>query len=221
MFTAPSQAPASINNEEDALESAKIILPLLTSLERYNGFLIGCYSVHPLVPMLRERVDPYYDDGIPKHVVGIFEASVSTALGLLSHPTGTHHSENHQKFGILSTGKYWEKALTDGVMEYIGFDNPKHCGSFKGVETTGLSASELHTMPKDEVRKRMKEATKRLVRDGDVSVVCLGCAGMAGMDEMVSEACIEELGPSKGRRIHIVDGVKAGIGMLDSLARGC
>lgn len=220
MFTAPSQAPASINNEEDALESARVVLPSLKSLEKYDGFLVCCYSVHPLVPMLREQVDHFYDDGTSKHVVGIFEASVSAALAILAHPAGSPHLDE-QKFGIVSTGKYWEIALTRGVMDYIGFDISKHGGHFKGVETTGLSASELHTMPKDEVRKRMKEATKRLVRDGDVSVICLGCAGMAGMDEMVSEACIEELGLSKGRRIHIVDGVKAGIGMLDTLARGC
>jgi Asp/Glu/hydantoin racemase len=220
MYTAPPPAPASINNEEDALESAKFCLSDLSDIEAYEGFLVGCYSVHPLVPMLKEKLDYYHDSNQPKAVIGIFEASVSAALAFLSSPRATDNAKEFEKFGIVSTGKYWEKALTDGVLDYMGFEQVEQCKRFKGVETTGLTASELHTMPKDEVRARMKEATRRLVKDGDVTVVCLGCAGMAGMDEMVKEACIEELGPAKGRRVRIVDGVKAGVGFLDVLARG-
>jgi Asp/Glu/hydantoin racemase len=80
-------------------------------------------------------------------------------------------------------------------------------------------ATELHDAPAEEVRQRMKDAVKRLVRKGNVGAVCLGCAGMAGMDEMVREACVEELGEGEGRRVRVVDGVVAGIAWLEGAVR--
>jgi Asp/Glu/hydantoin racemase len=90
---------------------------------------------------------------------------------------------------------------------------------FAGVETTGLTATGLHDAPADEVRTRMKDAVKRLVKRGNVGAVCLGCAGMAGMDEMVREACVEELGQVEGGRVRIVDGVVAGVAWLQGAVR--
>lgn len=93
------------------------------------------------------------------------------------------------------------------------------------METTGLSAVELHDMPAPEVRRRMKDAVKRLLgreREdgrGAVGAICLGCAGMAGMDEIVSEACVEALGEEMGRAVRIVDGVVAGVAWLDGALR--
>lgn len=168
---------------------------------------MACYSQHPLVPLLKG------EKGITtarKPVTGIFEASVATSLQLI-HP--------NEKFGIVSTGKVWEEILTAAVEAYLGMDGTDVSKRFAGVETTGLNATELHDMPQDEVRKRMKEATKRLVKRGDVGAVCLGCAGMAGMDEMVREACVEELGDEKGRRVRIVDGVVAGVAWLEGAVR--
>jgi Asp/Glu/hydantoin racemase len=65
----------------------------------------------------------------------------------------------------------------------------------------------------------MKDAVKRLVKRGNVGAVCLGCAGMAGMDEMVREACVEELGQVEGGRVRIVDGVVAGVAWLQGAVR--
>lgn len=144
-------------------------------------------------------------------MTGIFEASVATSLQI-THPD--------EKFGIVSTGKVWEEILTEAVEVYLGTSPGGEVSRrFAGVETTGLNATELHDMPQDEVRKRMKDATKRLVKSGDVGAVCLGCAGMAGMDEMVREACIEELGEEKGKRVRIVDGVVAGVAWLEGAVR--
>jgi len=212
-YTAPSGSP-SINNEDDALESAKIcIADLEPTLLEYGAFLVACYSVHPLVSMLRSKVNPH------THVSGIFEASITTALSLLPPPRLEKKDQVYEKFGIVSTGKYWEKALSDGVMNLMGVEDLKKCQRFKGVETTGLNASELHTAPPELVRKKMMEATKRLVKGRDVKVICLGCAGMAGMDDIVQEALVEELGQSEAKRVYIVDGVKVGIGLLESLVR--
>lgn len=83
---------------------------------------------------------------------------------------------------------------------------------FAGVETTGLNATELHDAPREEVRRRIKEAAGRLVRRGSVKVVILGCAGMAGMGEWVREEV--------GEGVRIVDGVMAGVGSLVGLIKG-
>jgi Asp/Glu/hydantoin racemase len=208
-YTAPS-GPPSINNENDAEVSAGIVLSdLETELSQYDAFLVACYSVHPLVGMLRERLASH------QHVTGIFEASMSTALSLL--PLGFR--ETRSKFGIVSTGTHWENALSEGVKMFLGLDEPRSCGKFKGVETTGLSAIELHTAPPEEVRRKMMEATKRLVRKRDVKVICLGCAGMAGLDGIVEDALVEELGEEEARNVHVLDGVKAGLGLLEGLLR--
>jgi Asp/Glu/hydantoin racemase len=90
---------------------------------------------------------------------------------------------------------------------------------FAGVQTTGLNATELHDAPQEEVERRMKEATKRLLRQGDVGAICLGCAGMSGMGEWVREACIEELGDKDGGRVRVIDGVQAGVAWLEGTLR--
>ena len=58
----------------------------------------------------------------------------------------------------------------------------------------------------------MAEATQRCVKGGDVEVVCLGCAGMVGLRDVVMDAAKEV-----GRSIKVVDGVEAGVGVLVGL----
>jgi Asp/Glu/hydantoin racemase len=199
--------PKSINNEDDAAESVKHCLPALRKeLERHDGFLVACYSQHPLVPLLK---DEGVIKGARKPVTGIFEASVATSLQII-HP--------NEKFGIVSTGKVWESILTDATIAFLGTDS-EASKRFAGVETTGLNATDLHDAPPEEVRKRMKNAVKRLLKKESVGAICLGCAGMAGMDEMVREACVEELGEVEGARMRIVDGVMAGVAWLEGVVR--
>jgi Asp/Glu/hydantoin racemase len=64
----------------------------------------------------------------------------------------------------------------------------------------------------------MKDATKRLL-SRRARAICLGCAGMAGMDRTVREACIEYRGEEDGRRIVIVDGVVSGLNYLQGMLR--
>jgi Asp/Glu/hydantoin racemase len=208
-YTAPS-GPPSINNEGDALESAQVVFADLESeISKYDACLVACYSVHPLVGMLREKLAPH------SHVTGIFEASISTALSLLPLQSRFKRS----KFAIVSTGAYWENELSEGVRRFLDLPDLKSCRRFKGVETTGLNAIELHTAPPEDVRRKMMEATKRLVKDRDVKVICLGCAGMAGLDGIVEEALVEELGEEEAKYVHVLDGVKAGLGLLEGLLR--
>lgn len=134
-------------------------------------------------------------------VTGIFEASVATCLQSLNAD---------EPFGIVSTGEQWQGILNEAVANIVGSSNSTR---YAGTETTGLSATELHTTSKDEVDQRMKDATKRLL-SRKARAICLGCAGMAGMDRTVREACIEQLGEKDGRRIMIVDGAISGVNYL-------
>ncbi|PVI02410.1 hypothetical protein DM02DRAFT_653554 [Periconia macrospinosa] len=208
-FTAPS-GPKSINNEDDAAESVHHCLPALsTLLPQHDGFLVACYSPHPLVPRLKSHPAITSSRGGGKPITGIFEASVTYSLQII-HP--------HESFGIVSTGKVWEDILSDAVVDFLGTGS-EASKRFAGVETTGLNATDLHDAPADEVRRRMKDAVKRLLRKGGIGAVCLGCAGMAGMGEMVREACVEELGSEAGERVRIVDGVVAGVAWLEGAVR--
>jgi len=146
---------------------------------------------------------------VRRPVTGIFEASVGTSLQIIAPD---------EKFGIVSTGKVWEGILSKAVVDFLG-TGPEASKRFAGVETTGLNATDLHDAPAEEVRKRMKDAVKRLLRKGNVGAICLGCAGMAGMNEIVREACVEELREEDGSRVRIVDGVQAGVAWLEGAVR--
>lgn len=114
----------------------------------------------------------------------------------------------------------WEEALESAAHEFLGAERSRR---FAACETTGLNAVELHDLPGEEVRAKMMAATARLLRRGkelEVKAICLGCAGMVGLDDAVRTACVEELGETGGSQVRIVDGVKAGVGMLYGLARG-
>lgn len=179
-----------------------------------------------------------------KYVSGIFEASVAASLGFLAQTPLVHvDTENRvvyteadskgtemAKFGIVSTGKVWEEGLSRAVDHLLAKESgsapstPQHgSGRFAGVETTGLSAVELHDLPAEEVRAKMAQATARLVKkakgEGKVQAVCLGCAGMVGLESAVREGCISVLGPVEGREVRVVDGVRAGVEWLVSACR--
>ena len=232
---------ASINSGEDSSRSALYCLPHLKPLvSKYDGFLVACYSAHPLVGMLKELIrEDNERDGVEststsdtrtrKYVTGIFEASVSTSLALVSSyglTTGIEKSTSPETFGIVSTGSVWEKELSNAVVDMLvgppagqarggaGDMGLRGTLRFGGVATTGLTAVELHSTPAEEVFKRVSDATERLVSKSEVGAICLGCAGMAGMEEAVREGCVRALGPVKGSRVRIVDGVVAGVGVL-------
>lgn len=224
-YTAPS-GPNSINNEEDAEETKRIVIEDFNKrpeLSRYDGYVVACFSVHPLVEALRVKFAAAGD--LTKVVVGIFESSVSQSLSICFQNALRHEGKPWgREFGIVTTGKAWVPLLTKGVNDYLGVGDGSetevsHTSIFKGVESTGFNADELHTAPQAEVRQKMIEATTRLVKDREVGVVVLGCAGMAGMDQIVREACIEALGEKDGFKVVIVDGVKAAIALCDGQVR--
>jgi Asp/Glu/hydantoin racemase len=231
------------DSARSALHCRPFVEPLIP---KYDAFLVACYSAHPLVGMLKhtiralenrvredgsaspsilgEPVSPYRR----KYVTGIFEASVATSLMLISSfrlldDWTLHKGQATDTFGIVTTGSNWKSELTNAVTEMIlrpagqeGDSTSKTTNQFAGVETTGLTAGQLHDTPPDEVRKKMRDATERLLKSTalPVSAVCLGCAGMAGMEEAVREGCIKAYGEVEGQNVHIIDGVVTGVGLV-------
>ena len=194
----------SINNEIDAAVSARACLPALKArLAIYDGFLVCCYSKHPLVQQIRDELDALH---LSDTVSGIFECSIAGCLQSINA---------NEKFGIVSTGQQWQAILDDAVADLLGSNSSSR---YAGTRTTGLNANELHAIPVNELNTRMKDATKQLLRR-NVKAICLGCAGMAGLNEVVRDACIDFLGVDSGSRIKIIDGVVAGVSFVESALR--
>ncbi|PLB43494.1 putative DCG1-like protein [Aspergillus steynii IBT 23096] len=244
-FTAPSESVTladgriiegvpSINSGEDSAKSALHCMPFVEPLiPKYDAFLVACYSAHPLVGMLKKAITNLEDSAsigdapgpaaTRKCVTGIFEASVVTSLSLISSfhligDQGYGKAQANDTFGIISTGSVWKEELGKAVAEMLvhseGANNPTR--RFAGVETTGLTAVELHTTPAEEVKRRISEATEKLIKSTSdpLTAICMGCAGMAGMEEAVREGCVKAYGPKQGKQVRIVDGVVAGAGLL-------
>lgn len=221
----------SINSGRQSALSALHCFPHVKPLvPHHNGFLIACYSAHPLVGMLKEHIAKLQrEQSRParKYVVGIFEASVSTSLALMSgfhlcDPNPDHGLEKsipRTAFGIVTTGTIWKSELTAAVSKLLLRQASSDPMMFAGVETTGLAASELHDTGRNEVSRRMEDATKQLIGSAKnsgftLAAICLGCAGMSGMEDAVRKGCIDALGLEEGEQVLVIDGVAAGLGML-------
>ncbi|KAK4039867.1 Asp/Glu/hydantoin racemase [Parachaetomium inaequale] len=209
-YTAPGQSPGSINNGNDIFKSSTVVHMNLEEtglLKQYDAVLVACFSEHPLVPMLAEKEGEF--GGLA--VTGIFESSILACLSFLRQGS---------KWGIVTTGKYWEDHLTRGVNNFLGTQRDHPNTKFAGVETTGLNAGDFHGGVDPEiVRRKLKEATGRLLEKGDVQCVVMGCAGMAGLEEIIRSVAVEKYGPAKAKELLVVDGVRAGIGLLEQMVR--
>lgn len=167
--------------------------------------LVACFSVHPLVGRLAHL------DGAQGNfaVTGIFEASILACLSLLTP---------QRKWGIVTTGSFWEDHLARGVNVFLGAHPKSRNYKFAGVETTGLTAGDFHGGAEPAViREKLREATRRLLAKGDVECVVMGCAGMAGLEEIIRSVALEEYGLDQGGRLLVIDGVMAGIGLLEQM----
>ena len=217
-YTAPADSPASINDAGDLAKSTAVVLASFDvehAAQNYDAILVACFSVHPLVTELSKLLA-----ASKVHVTGIFEASLVTALTLLpAYPFSAGAST--KTWGIVTTGKFWEKHLTDGAAAFLGYAaGGSKSSKFAGVFSTGLDAGDFHGGVSPEViRAKLKEATKGLLSSSDVGCVVMGCAGMAGLEEIIREAARDQYGEEAGNRVFIVDGVKAGAGLLDQAVK--
>ena len=74
------------------------------------------------------------------------------------------------------------------------------------VRSSGMSVLELEERPEDAVKAIVAEAEIAVTQDG-AEVICLGCGGMAGLDEAVAAAT----------SVPVVDGVTAAVKLAEAL----
>ncbi|KAL4894934.1 carbon-nitrogen hydrolase [Aspergillus ambiguus] len=161
-FTASAPAPTAVEGHLDgvlsAAAAARDIIPLS---DRYDAFLIACYSDHPLTRALREE--------LTAPVIGIMEASLYTARMV------------GNRFGIMATSQRSQVMHTDAVRNY-GLDN--FC---VGVKSCGLGVLELDGKDEEVVIKNMCRVACELVNEG-ADTLTLGCAGMTMLKSAVEAA---------------------------------
>jgi len=210
------------------LNSFKIVSEDIESALRssaLHGVLVACFSRHRLVSHLATNF------AYKLLATGIFEAAVLGALAIA--PSGVV-GPRAAKWGIVTTGAYWEKELAADVDVFLGkqqLQQPQQDGkdggggggggtsSFAGVFSTGLNAGDFHSVPPEEVTKRLGDATRKLLDKKDVRCVIMGCAGMAGLEEIIRSVAIEKYGELEGREVLVIDSVKAGVMQLEQMVR--
>lgn len=198
-------APASINDDDGIQSSTACVLYDLSVstkgfLETFDAVLVACYSVHSLVPQLQKQYNV--------SVLGIFEASVLTALSI---------TKESEQWGIVTTGHFWEQHLSDGVKAFLGQGPAEQNRRFAGVFSSGLTAGDFHTVSPEQVKEKLRDATLRLLKSGNVSCVVMGCGGMAGLEDIIRGAAEELNGSEAAKALYIIDGVQAGILQLHQI----
>jgi allantoin racemase len=179
----PASGPCSIEGIYDELLSCAPTLEVaLSELEHVDGIVIACYSDHPTVYALREITD--------KPVIGIAEASMLMACML------------GYQFSVVTTNEEWVPLLWDAVRHYGLTDR---CAS---VRSTGLQVLELESKSDAEINALMLSVSKKALDEDNAEVICLGCAGMSGLDK--------EMEPKLD--VPVIDGVVAALKLLEGAA---
>ena len=174
--------PTSVEGVYDEIITSHGVLEiLLKEKDNYDAFIIACFSDHPVIQAGREA--------IAKPVIGIFEAACMVACLIGA------------RFSIVTTSPRWVPLLEDAVCR-IGLKD-----RFSEVLSSGLSVNELEAKGTDEIKAALLSGAKAAVASG-ADVICLGCAGMAGLSEELE------------RHLHIpvVDPVAAAVKMAEGLA---
>ena len=178
----PASGPRSIESIYDELLSAAGTLEtVLQHAADFDAFVIACYSDHPCIYAAREILD--------KPVIGIAEANMHMAC-MLGH-----------KFSIVTTNDAWEPLLWDAVRRY---GLAERCAS---VRTTGLPVLALEAAGEGETQQLVLQAAQHAVQHDGAEVICLGCAGMAGLDKHMEQVL----------KVPVLDGVVCALKLLEGM----
>lgn len=178
----PTSGPLSIESVYDELLSAQGTLAVfLEHMEDFDAFVIACYSDHPVIYAAREISD--------KPVLGIAEASMFLACML------------GYRFSVVTTNREWEPLLWEAIRHY-GLES--RCAS---VRTTGLPVLALESANQQETYQLILTTSQHALELDGADVICLGCAGMAGLDKDLE----------KELKVPVIDGVVGAIKLLEGM----
>ncbi|WFD24238.1 hypothetical protein MEQU1_002935 [Malassezia equina] len=165
-FTASSEtAPLSIEGMYDSVVSAAACLQELEPhLNEWDGFVVACFSAHPLCHVLREKTTA--------PVMSILSAPL-----LLASTLGG-------KVSILTTSPRWVPLLEHDVKS-LGLSSLCH-----HIASSGMRVLELESLPREQVLQTLGQIAKNdLVERLGSDVIILGCAGLAGLEDKVRQQC--------------------------------
>jgi len=194
---------------------------LLLIANDYDGFLVACYSKHPLVQLLQDALDARWlhrpgqrSKQARQFVTGILEASTAAAMTIASAKTGG-------AWGVVSTEHCWRDWINDTVSEFVGSTSAPQ-SYYAGCVTVGVQAEQLETTRHDILLPRMKDALNDLVGDSSpippqCLVIVLGCAGLGSLRGLIRQTCANIFGEQLGHAVAIISGVEIGIGTLLTL----
>lgn len=168
-------------NFESYLAAIAVMDAILSYPEPYDAVIQAGYGEHG-----REGLQELLE--VP--VVDITEAAASTAM-YLGH-----------RFSVVTTLDRTVPLIEDRL-KLAGLD--QRCAS---VRASGLGVLELESDPERAVKAIVEQST-RAVSDDHAEVICLGCGGMAELEEQVREAT----------GVPIVDGVRAAVTIAEGLVR--
>lgn len=181
----PAIGPRSIESIYDELLSCSPCLEILIARQmEFDGIIIACYGNHPVIYAAREMLN--------QPVIGIMEASLylSCAVG--------------RTFSVISSG---DRAVTMFLDAINAFSIADRCASVRSTNTPVLA---LEGPEKESVESLILVEARKAVEEDGAEVICLGCAGMAGLDERMKR----ELG------VPVIDGVAAAVKFMEALV-GC
>lgn len=170
---------------EGNVESYLAAVGVLDAVQRYDGEFDAVVQAG-----FGEHGREGLQEALDVPVVDITEAAAIVA-GLLGH-----------KFGVVTTLDRTVPLIEDRLL-LAGLD--RRCAA---VVASGLGVLQLEEDPERAVEAIVAKATDIVTTRG-VEVVCLGCGGMAGLDERVREAT----------GTPVVDGVAAAVTLAEGLVR--
>ncbi|SDU59126.1 aspartate/glutamate racemase family protein [Gordonia westfalica] len=168
-------------NFESYLAAIAVMDAILAYPEPYDAVIQAGYGEHG-----REGLQELLE--VP--VVDITEAAASTAM-YLGH-----------KFSVVTTLDRTVPLIEDRL-KLAGLD--QRCAS---VRASGLGVLELESDPERAVKAIVEQSTKA-VHDDHAEVICLGCGGMAELEEQVRATT----------GVPIVDGVRSAVTIAEGLVR--
>lgn len=190
-YTAPASAPAEIDGPALSVLSEQAVLPdalFRNLLMQHDGFLVACYSDHPLIHSLARHTS--------RPVLGIMQA---TLLYSMARPAG-------RLLAVLTSTSGWNALLDEAIVKFGG------SGTFPAqrfVKTSALDVGVLALSDTVHFAVIRAKVAALLKENPALDCVLLGCAGMAGLDERLGQ----EFG-----EVKFVDSVKAGVLFLAALA---
>ena len=178
----PAAGPRSIESDYDELLSVVPCLDVIIPRQNdFDALVVACYGNHPLIHAAREVIN--------QPVVGIMEASLHLACMV------------GYSFSIITSGDRAVTMFWRGVRA-LGLES--RCASVRSTHTPVLA---LEGERKMDVSELILEEARKAIEDDGSEVISLGCAGMAGLAEQMTQ----KLG------VPVIDGVAAGVKVAEAL----